>query len=70
MTIITTSCYNLLNMIKDKTQQITSYISCAGVKIYETLQFNKDCNNWFIVGDSSENKKLIESRIKLHNYKF
>jgi hypothetical protein len=39
------------------------------VKVYEVLQFNKAVEDWFIVGDCSENKRFIESEVELHNLK-
>jgi len=53
--------------MKNKTQRIKSYISGAGLKVYEAEQYNKQTNSWYIVGDCSTNKKFIQVHINLHN---
>jgi hypothetical protein len=53
----------------DKQQRMTSYVSSTGLKVYETEQYNADCNDWFLVGDSSTNKKYVETMIDWHNQK-
>ena len=55
-------------MTKDKTQRINSYISGAGLTVYEVEQYNIKSNDWYIVGDCSTNKVYIDSAIALHNF--
>ncbi len=51
----------------DKQQRIHSYTSGAGLMVYEIEQYNKDCDTWFIVGDSSTLLAWIQHQIKDHN---
>jgi hypothetical protein len=53
--------------IQDKQQRITSYVSASGLRVYETEQYNKDTDEWYIVGDGSTNKDYILSMIDSHN---
>ena len=55
--------------MNDKLQHIRSYISGHGIRVYEVEQYNKQCNDWFIVGDCSENIEYIAAMVNLHNEK-
>lgn len=55
--------------MKDKTQRVISYISGAGLTVYETEQYNAKTGKWYIVGDSTTSKKLAEVQVELHNKK-
>lgn len=48
-------------------QRLSSYISGAGVEVYESEQYDAFSDEWYIVGDSSDNRDLIMTRIQLHN---
>lgn len=51
----------------DKTQRLTSYTNKNGFTVYEIEQYNATTGEWYIVGDSTQYKKLAEAQIKLHN---
>jgi len=51
----------------DKQQRLSSYVSGAGLLVYETEQYSKKCNSWYLVGDSSTNKELVQAMIENHN---
>lgn len=53
----------------DKFQDIYSYVSGYGITVYSAKQYNTNCNTWYVVGDTCENKALILNEIKLHNLK-
>ena len=53
----------------DKIQKRIAYVSGSNVIVYETLQYNADSWEWYIVGDSSLNKTFIDSEIARHNAK-
>jgi len=53
--------------MQDKTQHISSYVSGYGVRVYQVEQYNKQCDDWFIVGDCSENINYIASEVQRHN---
>ena len=55
------------NQSLHKIQKISSYISGYGITVYETLQYNKNSKEWYIVGDSYTNLELITSIINHHN---
>ena len=55
--------------MQDRFQIVTSYTSGTGLIVYEVHQYHKASNRFYIVGDCSTSKKLIESRVELHNYK-
>jgi len=55
--------------MKDKTQRVSSYIAGSGLTIYETEQYNAKTGEWYIVGDSSESKRLIQLQVEIHNLK-
>ena len=48
-------------------QRVSSYVSGHGLTVYETEQYNQYNGEWYIVGDSTTNKELIESMVELHN---
>lgn len=48
-------------------QAMDSYISACGVPVYESIQYDAPSDDWYIVGDSSENRELIMNRVCLHN---
>lgn len=48
-------------------QRLSSYISGAGLEVYESEQYDAFSDDWYIVGDSSDNRNLIMTRIQLHN---
>lgn len=48
-------------------QRLSSYISGAGIPVYESEQYDAFSDDWYIVGDSSDNHDLIMTRIQLHN---
>ena len=53
--------------MEDKIQKITSYVSGHGLRVYEIEQYNKQCNDWFIVGNCSTDAESIASLVELHN---
>lgn len=55
--------------MKDKTQRVTSYISGAGLTVYEIEQYNAKVGAWYIVGDSSTSEKLKKLEVEMHNLK-
>ena len=55
--------------MKDKTQKVKSYISGAGVTVYEIVQFNKKVGKWYTVGDCTENKNWADMIVIIHNTK-
>lgn len=48
-------------------QRLSSYISGAGLEVYESEQYDAFSDDWYIVGDSSDNRNLMMTRIQLHN---
>lgn len=57
------------NIMKDKTQRLTSYISGAGLTVYEIEQYHAASNDWYIVGDCSTDKAYMQGHIDLNNTK-
>jgi hypothetical protein len=51
----------------DKMQKISSYISGYGIRVYQIEQYNKACDDWFIVGDCSVNIEYIAYEVEKHN---
>ncbi len=51
----------------DKMQRLTSYVSAAGITVYEIEQYNKKTDKWYIVGDCSTNKDWQEYKILKNN---
>lgn len=51
----------------DKTQRLTYYTNRNGFEVYEIEQYNAETGEWYIVGDSTQYKKLAEANIRLHN---
>jgi hypothetical protein len=54
-------------MTKNNKQRITSYISGAGLKIYEIEQYNADTDRWYIVGDCSQYLPWMIYQVNEHN---
>lgn len=48
-------------------QRMSSYISGAGVEVYESEQYDAFSDTWYIVGNSLDNHDLMMTRIQLHN---
>jgi hypothetical protein len=55
------------NKLIHEMQRITSYISAYGLTIYETEQYNENSKEWYIVGDSYTDLKIITGMMDLHN---
>ena len=53
----------------NKWQRVKSYVSGARLAVYETEQYHKASNGWYIVGDSSTSEELINIRVSMHNLK-
>lgn len=51
----------------DKKQRITSYKSAYGIRVYEIEQYNKELNEWFIVGDCCPSKLHLTPQVEHHN---
>jgi hypothetical protein len=51
----------------DKTQRVTSYVSGAGITVYEIEQYNADTKQWYIVGDSTTRLDLVTTMVQNHN---
>lgn len=52
----------------DGIQKITSYIvGDKKTEVFETLQYNKNCNAWYVVGDCSTNRELVQVMIDNNN---
>ena len=48
-------------------QRLTSYTLRTGIEVYEIEQYNKDANQWYIVGDCSTAKETKTAQIARHN---
>ena len=60
---------NMTNTIPNRTQRLSSYVSGAGLTVYQIEQYKAALNDWFIVGDVSLNKDLVQALIDNHNMK-
>ena len=51
----------------DKTQRLTSYISNAGVHVFEREQYNAKTKQWYIVDNSSTSETYLQIQVDRHN---
>ena len=57
----------MCNSIMNGQERLSSYVSACGITVYEREFYHEESDTWYICGDSSTNRELIEAEIKHNN---